>query len=87
MSRVRPPCAAPNTMMGAVVSRAHPQSPTPSPADVRAAVARDGRRLYLIAALADIHPAYLSSMLRGRVPLSPAVARRVLAVVRDEDAP
>jgi hypothetical protein len=51
-------------------------------ADLRAAIARDGRKLYLIAAAAGIHPTALGSMLRGRVTLSEAVAARVRRVLR-----
>jgi len=52
-----------------------------TPADYRAAVARTGKPQYVIAALARIHPATFSKMLRGRHPISREHARRILAAV------
>jgi hypothetical protein len=56
-------------------------APPGDPADLRAAVARDGRRHYVIAAQAEIHPATLAGMLSGRVPLRANLVERLLRVV------
>ena len=53
-------------------------------ADLRAEIARDGRKLYQVAALAAIHPTYLGDMLAGRRALPDDVVERVLAVLRGQ---
>jgi hypothetical protein len=69
-----------------------PSSSTPStstaitPATLRAAVGRDGRHIYQIAADAGVHPSSLGRMLVGSLPLRQDIAARVLEVVRDPDA-
>lgn len=50
-------------------------------ADLRAAVARDGRMLYEIAPLIQLHPATLGQMLRGRRPIPADVAGRLKKVL------
>jgi plasmid maintenance system antidote protein VapI len=49
--------------------------------ELRAAVARDGRKLYEIAPLIPMHPNTLGQLLRGRRPIRADVADRVLKVL------
>jgi hypothetical protein len=58
----------------------------PTPAALRAAVARDGRPIYILAAEARIHPAVVGKMLAGHVPITADRAARILRAVRDPDA-
>lgn len=55
-------------------------------ADLRAAIARSGLRIYRIAAACGMHPSYLSSMMHGRVPLTEAVAAKVLEHIEQVSA-
>jgi hypothetical protein len=55
-------------------------------AALRAAVGRDGRHIYQIAADAGVHPSSLGRMLVGSLPLGQDIAARVRGVVRDPDA-
>lgn len=50
----------------------------PTPADLRAEIARLGLPVYVVSAHAKIHPASLSLVLRGHRPLSDDIAQRVL---------
>lgn len=54
-------------------------------ANLRAEVARSGRRLYDIAARIPMHPATLGQLLRGRRPLTRDVADRVLRALESAD--
>jgi hypothetical protein len=60
--------------------------PVVTAAALRAAIGRDGRHIYQIAADAGVHPSSLGRMLVGSLPLRQDVAARVLEVVRDPDA-
>lgn len=55
-------------------------------AEVRAAIARSGFKLYEVGAMAQIAPSYLSQMLRGRIPLSPERAAKVLRAIEEATA-
>jgi hypothetical protein len=50
----------------------------PDPAELRAEIARAGVTLYHVGAAANVAPGYLGAMLRGRLPLTAAVRKRVL---------
>jgi lambda repressor-like predicted transcriptional regulator len=63
-----------------------PSMPVVTAAALRAAIGRDGRHIYQIAADAGVHPSSLGRMLVGSLPLRQDVAARVLEVVRDPDA-
>jgi plasmid maintenance system antidote protein VapI len=58
--------------------------PTPTPADLRAALARYRVPLYVAAAKIRVHPVRLSRMLGGRLGLSPEIATRMLRAIQDE---
>jgi hypothetical protein len=58
-----------------------PSEAAPSPADLRAAIARADLRLYLVAAMAGMHPNRLSAYLGGRLPITPEIGQRVLRAV------
>jgi hypothetical protein len=50
------------------------------------AIARDGRKKYLIAADAEVAPSALSDYVAGRAPLGPKVAARLAAALGVEPA-
>jgi hypothetical protein len=54
----------------------------PTPADLRAAIAREQLRLYVIAARVGVHPGKLSAVLGGRRPMSSTFAVRVWDVIQ-----
>jgi hypothetical protein len=69
--------------------RSHPSSTSTKPitaAELRVAVARDGRPLYLVAAEAKIHPSTAGRMLAGSLEIRQDIAARILQVARDPDA-
>jgi hypothetical protein len=68
------------------LSSSTPSTPIVTAADLRAAIGRDGRHLYQIAADAGVHPSSLGRMLVGSLALRQDVAARVLGVVRNPDA-
>jgi plasmid maintenance system antidote protein VapI len=50
--------------------------------DLKAEIARHwDRPLYQLAAASEIHPANLSAILHGRIPLRPELAQRILTVL------
>ena len=51
-------------------------------ADVRAEVARSNLKLYVVAARAQVNPSLFSAILNERVPLSQALAARILEAVK-----
>jgi hypothetical protein len=56
-----------------------------SAADLRSDLARFDRRLYEIAPHVPMHPARLGQVLRGKLPLTPDLARRIHAAIRGEE--
>ena len=54
-----------------------------SAADVRAAVARHQLKLYLLGARVGIHPARLSLIVNGHVPLTPELAQRLAKAIAE----
>ena len=52
--------------------------------DVRAEVARSNMKLYVVAARAQVSPSLFSAILNERVPLSQAVAARIIQAVKQE---
>jgi plasmid maintenance system antidote protein VapI len=59
----------------------HPAPPTA--ADLRADVARLQVPVYRLGAIVGVHPGRLGMMLRGSIPLSPAVAVRIRQALDD----
>ena len=57
----------------------------PSASDLREAIARKQLLRYQLAAKAGIHPARLSALLSGRVPLPDALATRIAEAIRIAD--
>lgn len=56
-----------------------------SATELRVEIIRHWRRpLYHLAAQVNVHPATLSSMLRGRLPMPPHIKLRVLGVLSDQ---
>ncbi len=55
-----------------------------NPAELRAELARVQLPIYVLAGRVRIHPVRLSAMLRGRIPIPPNIADRILAAVREE---
>jgi plasmid maintenance system antidote protein VapI len=55
-----------------------------SAADVRAAIARDKLKLYLVAARVGVHPSRLSLIVNGRAPLTPELAQRLALAIAEE---
>jgi plasmid maintenance system antidote protein VapI len=53
-------------------------------ADVRAAIARDKLKLYLVAARVQVHPSRLSLIVNGRAPLTPELAERLAQAIAEE---
>ena len=51
------------------------------PAELRAPLARSGLKAYQLAALVERNPTSLSRMLRGRVPIPPALGQKILSVL------
>ncbi len=58
----------------------------PTPADLRALLARHQVPIYRLAPLVNLHPGRLGQMLNGRVPLSVDVARRIEQAIQEEGA-
>lgn len=58
----------------------------PTPADIRAAIARSGAPAYVVGARCRINPIRLSRLLRGREPLTPNLAARILLAISQEAA-
>jgi len=58
-----------------------------SAADVRAAIARDKLKLYLLAARVQVHPSRLSLIVNGRAPLTPDLALRLALAIAEETRP
>ena len=56
----------------------------PTAADLRAAIARSNRPLYVIAAEVGLHPSHLGQMLRERSPMRPDIAARIVRVLQSE---
>jgi hypothetical protein len=56
-------------------------SSTPSPADLRAAIARRRVPIYVLAPRLKIHPTRLGAMLSERVPLPPETAERIAEAI------
>jgi hypothetical protein len=54
---------------------------TPSPAELRAAIARSGHPGYVIGARCRINPIRLSRLLHGRELITPDIAARILAAI------
>lgn len=54
------------------------------PGDLRAALARARLPIYVVAARVRIHPVRLGAILRERIPITPGMAERILAAVREE---
>jgi hypothetical protein len=64
------------------------QTPDLSPTDLRIEILRHWREpRYMLAAAVRVHPATLSNMLRGRLPMPTAVKQRLLLVLRTEALP
>lgn len=59
-------------------------TPTPTAADLRAAIARHRLKLYIIAPRVGLHPANLSVVLNEHRPLSPELAQRLMSVITEE---
>jgi plasmid maintenance system antidote protein VapI len=55
-----------------------------SAADVRAAIARDKLKLYLLAARVQVHPSRLSLIVNGRAPLTQELAGRLALAIAEE---
>jgi plasmid maintenance system antidote protein VapI len=55
-----------------------------SAADVRAAIARDKLKLYLLAARVQVHPCRLSLIVNGHAPLTPDLAQRLAQAIAEE---
>jgi plasmid maintenance system antidote protein VapI len=55
-----------------------------SAADVRAAIARDKLKLYLLAARVQVHPSRLSLIVNGHAPLTPDLAQRLAQAIAEE---
>jgi plasmid maintenance system antidote protein VapI len=55
-----------------------------SAADVRAAVARHKLKLYLLGARVRVHPARLSLIVNGHVPLTTDLAARLAQAIAEE---
>ncbi len=55
-----------------------------NPADLRAALARVQLPIYVLAGRVRIHPTRLAAMWRGKIPIPPNIADRILAAVREE---
>lgn len=56
---------------------------TPSPADLRAEVARHQLRLYTLAPRVGLNPGRLGQVLSGRLPLSAEMASRIASAIED----
>jgi len=56
----------------------------PSPADIRAELARRRWPLYQLAARISVHPARLSPMIHERVPMPTRIAERIAAALEEE---
>jgi hypothetical protein len=54
--------------------------------DLRVALILADLRLYEVAPRVGCHPSKLGQVLRGRVPLTPEMADKITAVLREEDA-
>jgi len=65
------------------MSRRTVTPPPLTPADCRAAIAATGLPIYLIAAKVRVHPCALSPMIRGRCPLTQALALRIIEACRE----
>jgi len=52
--------------------------------DLRAALARAGVRAYCVAARLSMHPTTLSQILNGHRAFDPALARRIVAAIAQE---
>jgi len=61
-----------------------PISPPPSREQIRAALDRSRVPIYIIGALARVHPTRLGRMINGSLGLPPDVAVRVLRAIEDE---
>ena len=59
----------------------------PSPADLRALLARERVAVYLVAARVRVHPSRLSAMLHERVPMPADLAAELAGVIRGQAAP
>jgi plasmid maintenance system antidote protein VapI len=59
-------------------------STTTTVQDLRAAIARSGQYIYIIAARARINPITLSRILNGHVPLTQQTALRILSAIEEE---
>jgi hypothetical protein len=56
----------------------------PSAADLRSDLARYELQIYAIAPLVKMHPARLGQVLRGKLPLTPELARRIHAAIHSD---
>jgi hypothetical protein len=57
----------------------------PTAADLRADLARYRIQIYALAPRVPMHPARLGQVLSGKLPLTPALARRIHAAIRGEE--
>jgi len=60
------------------------QNEMPTAADLRSELARFERRIYDIAPIVKMHPARLGQVLRGKLPLTPALAARIHSAICGE---
>jgi plasmid maintenance system antidote protein VapI len=57
----------------------------PTAADLRSDLARHELQIYAIAPLVKMHPARLGQVLRGKLPLTPELARRIHSAIHGEE--
>jgi plasmid maintenance system antidote protein VapI len=60
------------------------RSDVPTPADLRAEIARRDIPVYILAARLPMHPVRLGRLLRGRLTLTPEMAVRILRALEEE---